>query len=72
MDFISPIIGEAPVSGPTGKLMKTKSLEISPVGVAKLYKDICSTIIIHETDKNYTEKIEEETGLDFITQNFLF
>ena len=52
--------------------MKTKSLEISPVGVAKLYKDICSTIIIHETDKNYTEEIEEETGLDVLTQNILF
>lgn len=69
---ISPIIGEAPVSGPTGKLMKTKGLEISPVGIAKLYKDICSTIIIHETDRNYTEEIEKETGLEVLTQNILF
>lgn len=69
---ISPIIGEAPISGPTGKLMKTKGLEVSPVGVAKLYKDICSTIIIHETDKNYTEEIEKETGLEVLTQNILF
>jgi LPPG:FO 2-phospho-L-lactate transferase len=69
---ISPIIGEAPVSGPTGKLMKTKGFEISPVGVAKLYKDICSTIIIHETDKNYIEEIEKETGLEVLTQNILF
>jgi LPPG:FO 2-phospho-L-lactate transferase len=69
---ISPIIGEAPVSGPTGKLMKTKGLEISPVGIARLYKDICSTIIIHESDVNYIEEIKEETGLDVLTQNILF
>jgi len=52
--------------------MKTKGLEISPVGIAKLYKDICSTLIIHETDKNYTEEIEKETGLEVLTQNILF
>jgi len=69
---ISPIIGNKPVSGPTGKLMKAKKLEVSPVGIAKLYEDVCSTIIIHETDESFRKEIENETNLEVLSQNILF
>jgi LPPG:FO 2-phospho-L-lactate transferase len=69
---ISPIIGDKPVSGPTGKLMKAKGFDVSPIGIAKFYEDVCSTIIIHETDESFTKEIENETDLEVITQNILF
>ncbi len=69
---ISPIIGDKPISGPTENLMKAKGLEVSPLGIARLYKDVCSTIIIHESDGNFRKDIENETNLEVITQNILF
>lgn len=69
---ISPIIRDKPISGPTEKLMKTRNLEVSPLGIAKLYNDICSTIIIHETDGIFKQEIENETNLEVIEQNILF
>src|SRR5262249_54959395 len=31
---VSPIVGDAPVSGPAGKMMRAKGLEVSALGVA--------------------------------------
>ncbi|MDL2261492.1 2-phospho-L-lactate transferase [Methanimicrococcus sp. OttesenSCG-928-J09] len=42
---ISPIIGNAAVSGPAGKLMAAKGLEVSSKGVAELYKDFIDIFV---------------------------
>ena len=34
---VSPIVGDAPVSGPAGKMMRAKGLEVSALGVADAY-----------------------------------
>ncbi len=47
---VSPIIGNAPVSGPAGKLMKASGLPVSSMGVAEFYGDILDIMVIDERD----------------------
>ena len=55
---ISPIIGNSAISGPTGKYLEAAGIEVSALGVAKMYADVCSNIIIDTKDRALTEKIE--------------
>jgi len=47
---VSPIIGNAPVSGPVGKLMQASGLPVSSMGVAEFYGDILDIMVIDEKD----------------------
>ena len=47
---VSPIIGNAPVSGPAGKLMQASGLPVSSLGVAEFYGDILDIMVIDERD----------------------
>jgi len=55
---ISPIIGNSAISGPTGKYLEAAGIEVSALGVAKMYADVCSNIIIDTKDHALTKKIE--------------
>ena len=55
---VSPIIGNSAISGPTGKYMEAAGIEVSALGVAKMYADVCSNIIIDTKDHALTKKIE--------------
>ena len=55
---VSPIIGNSAISGPTGKYMEAAGIEVSALGVAKMYADVCSNIIIDTKDRMLTKKIE--------------
>ena len=55
---ISPIIGNAAISGPTGKYLEAAGIEVSALGVAKMYADVCSNIIIDTKDRMLKKKIE--------------
>ena len=55
---ISPIIGNASISGPTGKYMEAAGIEVSPVGVAKMYAGVCNHFVIDTKDRMQTKKIE--------------
>jgi len=55
---ISPIIGNSAISGPTGKYMEAAGIEVSALGVAKMYADVCSNIIIDTKDRMQTKQIE--------------
>ncbi|MGA8154482.1 MAG: 2-phospho-L-lactate transferase [Terriglobales bacterium] len=48
---VSPIIGDAPVSGPAGILMASQGLPVSIAGVAQAYQDFLDVLIadIHDT-----------------------
>lgn len=48
---VSPIIGKEPVSGPAGKLMAARSLEVSSAGVVDCYGDILDIMILDERDE---------------------
>jgi LPPG:FO 2-phospho-L-lactate transferase len=47
---VSPIIGTEPVSGPAGKLMNARGIEVSSYGVASYYSDFLDHLIIDERD----------------------
>jgi LPPG:FO 2-phospho-L-lactate transferase len=47
---VSPIIGNAPVSGPAGKLMQACGLEVSSIGVVEYYQDFLDIIVFDERD----------------------
>lgn len=55
---ISPIIGDAPVSGPAGKFMAALGHEVSSFGVASIYKNFLDKFIIENIDENKKSKIE--------------
>jgi LPPG:FO 2-phospho-L-lactate transferase len=48
---VSPIVGGAPVSGPAGRLMQARGLEVSPLGVAAAYTPWLRTLLIDERDR---------------------
>lgn len=56
---ISPILGDSPVSGPTGVLMRGLGLEVSPLGVARIYRDVSGSFMLHQEDENFAGKIED-------------
>lgn len=47
---VSPIIGNEPVSGPAGKLMKAAGFDVSSMGVAQCYGDILDVLVVDERD----------------------
>jgi LPPG:FO 2-phospho-L-lactate transferase len=47
---VSPIIGNEPVSGPAGKLMRAKGLPVSSLGVAAYYRAFLEVMVIDQRD----------------------
>jgi len=56
---VSPIIGNSAISGPTGKYLEAAGIEVSALGIAKMYADVCSNIVIDVKDRAQTKQIEE-------------
>ncbi len=55
---ISPLIGDKAISGPAAKYMQAAGIEVSAYGVAKMYSDVCSHMIIDIKDKALAKKIQ--------------
>jgi LPPG:FO 2-phospho-L-lactate transferase len=55
---ISPIVGGAPVKGPADRLMAPLGIEVSCVGVARAYRDICSALVIDAVDEHLAADVE--------------
>ena len=47
---ISPIVGGAPVKGPADRLMAPLGIDVSCVGVAREYAEICGALVIDAVD----------------------
>ena len=56
---ISPIIGGKTVKGPADKMLRGLGMEVSPLGVARLYRDIVALFVLDNTDQRYVESIEK-------------
>ena len=56
---ISPIVGGAPIKGPADKLMLGLKMEVSPVGVARCYRDFLDVMIIDKQDEHLCGAIED-------------
>jgi len=55
---ISPLIGEDAISGPAAKYMQAAGIESSAYGLAKMYSDVCSNIIVDVKDRMLVKKIQ--------------
>jgi LPPG:FO 2-phospho-L-lactate transferase len=56
---ISPIIGGAALKGPADRMLQTLGYESSALGVASLYRDFVSTLIIDSVDAALAANIEQ-------------
>ncbi len=68
---ISPIIGGRALTGPAHIFMEALGYEPSPYGVAEIYSDLVSDIIIHETDKGYVDRINKEFNINVHVRNII-
>ena len=55
---VSPIIGNKSFSGPAAQYMEAAGIEVSVFGVAQMYADVCSKIVIDTKDKAQANKNE--------------
>ena len=55
---VSPVIGTSAISGPTGKYMEAAGMEVSALGIAKMYAHVCSNLVIDTKDRMQTKEIE--------------
>ena len=65
---ISPIVGGAPIKGPADKLMHGLKMEVSPVGVARCYRDFLDVMVIDNQDEHLIGAIED-LGIPAIATN---
>jgi len=56
---VSPMVGEGPVSGPAGKLMRAVGAEPTSEGVATLYRGLVDRILIDPSDSSQVAAIAE-------------
>ena len=56
---VSPLIGNKAFSGPTAKYMEAAGIEVSAFGIAKMYSDVCTHIVIDPKDNSLVKKIED-------------
>lgn len=54
---ISPIVGGRSIKGPLDRIMRHLGLDVSPYGVAQLYKGLLRGFVIDHVDKTVTSKI---------------
>ncbi len=56
---ISPIVGGKTIKGPADKLMAALGFEVSPKGVAEVYKGLIKYMVIDQVDAHYAPQIEQ-------------
>ncbi len=56
---VSPIVGGKPVKGPADKMMRGLGHEVSPLGIARLYRDFVGLMVIDQLDHRYLEPIRD-------------
>jgi LPPG:FO 2-phospho-L-lactate transferase len=65
---ISPIVGDAPVSGPAGALMAAHGLPVSIGGVAQAYEDLLDVLIVDAQDEVPADNLRQ-SGLEVHCMN---
>jgi LPPG:FO 2-phospho-L-lactate transferase len=56
---VSPIVGGRTIKGPADKLMAALGYEVSPKGVAEIYKGLIKFMVIDQVDSHYAPQIEQ-------------
>jgi len=52
------LIGDKAISGPATQYMEAAGIEVSAYGLAQMYSDVCSNIVIDTKDKALAKKIQ--------------
>ncbi len=65
---ISPLVGGKTIKGPADKMMRGLGHEVSPVGLARLYRDCVGTLIIDQLDRRYLEPLRA-LGINAVATN---
>ncbi len=68
---VSPIVGSDAVSGPAGKFMKALGMDISSVGVAKLYENFLDNIVIDDKDFDKKSQINQIVNKVTVTNTIM-
>ncbi len=55
---VSPLIGDKAISGPAAQYMEAAGIDVNAYGLAKMYSDVCSNIVIDTKDKSISKKIQ--------------
>jgi LPPG:FO 2-phospho-L-lactate transferase len=56
---VSPIVGQSPVSGPAGKMMRARGFPITVGGVAEVYAGLLARLVIDERDRSEEASLAE-------------
>ena len=67
---ISPIIGNAAVSGPAASLMASQNLPASIAGIVEFYADFLDTLIVHDSDAETAQALSSN-GVEFVSTDIL-
>lgn len=54
---ISPIVGGRTIKGPADKMLRGLGFEVSPLGVAELYRGVAGVFVLDRADARYIEPI---------------
>ena len=55
---ISPIVAGAPIKGPLHRMLRGLGREVSPVGVAELYRDFVDLFVLDRRDARHASRIQ--------------
>lgn len=68
---ISPIVAGTALKGPADRMLLELGHEPTVVGVARLYKDICATLIIDQQDAHLVNEVEKEGMKCIVTDTIM-
>ena len=57
---VSPIVGGTAVRGPAGKIMRELGADVSAVGVAREYREICDVLVLDSQDADLADAVVAE------------
>ena len=55
---VSPLIGDKSITGPAAKYMQAAGIESNAYGLAKMYSEVCTNIVIDTKDRMLAKKIQ--------------
>jgi len=68
---VSPIVGQAPVSGPAGKMMAAKGFEVSALGVLAVYEGLLDQLVVDSQDAPLVARLETKGVQVLVTASIM-
>lgn len=68
---VSPIIGDAPVSGPAGKFLRARGLAVSAVSIADVYRPWLDVLVLDRRDATLAPDIERRGVRPILTETLM-